>query len=332
MDNYLRLNGLDIIREYNGYYYKDLSDDVQNKILDCTLRTFELSPDTPKDLMFTIFERLNTGGIALNEMEIRNCLYRGGLNNLIRDLAKNDNFRTCLKNKNIARRMTDRLLVLRFLAFYERTHKKARTGLKHFLNDYFTTYRNPPPEKLQEYEREFKKAVQASLTIFGENSFRLLRDLSKGGGEWATRTNSCVFQIISTSFTNYKLEQLTRQGDAIFEEYIDLISTDEKWVKAVTVATGEYFNIEYSFDTWAGRLSSALSNSEPNDSNRCFSKELKKEMYNQNPTCAICGQNITLLMDAAMDHDTHYWRGGKTVPENARLVHRYCNLKRNKDD
>ena len=38
--------------------------------------------------MYSIFERLNTGGQALNDMEIRNCLYRGELNRLIKKLAE----------------------------------------------------------------------------------------------------------------------------------------------------------------------------------------------------------------------------------------------------
>lgn len=27
----------------------------------------------------------------------------------------------------------------------------------------------------------------------------------------------------------------------------------------------------------------------------------------------------------ALDHEGHHWRGGRTISENARLVHRYCN-------
>ncbi|WP_367997209.1 HNH endonuclease [Planktothrix pseudagardhii] len=37
---------------------------------------------------------------------------------------------------------------------------------------------------------------------------------------------------------------------------------------------------------------------------------------------------VTLINDAALDHEKHYWRGGKTIPDNARLVHRQCNLQR----
>ena len=35
---------------------------------------------------------------------------------------------------------------------------------------------------------------------------------------------------------------------------------------------------------------------------------------------------------AAVDHIEQYWRGGKTIPENARLTHRYCNMARPRND
>ncbi len=65
-----------------------------------------------------------------------------------------------------------------------------------------------------------------------------------------------------------------------------------------------------------------------NDSVRIFSRELKKEMFTQSPVCQLCGNEIKLIDDAALDHALPYWRGGKTVPDNARLVHRHCNATR----
>src|SRR5664280_1704171 len=44
-----------------------------------------------------------------------------------------------------------------------------------------------------------------------------------------------------------------------------------------------------------------------------------------NNTCAICGNRILNIDDAAVDHIKQYWTGGKTIPENARLAHRFCN-------
>ncbi len=261
-------------------------------------------------------------------MEIRNCIYRGGLNNLIKRLAKLPEFIESVNQKNLEKRMNDRSLVLRFLAFYERTYHKAQGGVKVFFNEFCETYKNPPEHKLIEFEREFKKAMKASLTIFGHHAFRIRRQDVKGGSEWAAQVNASVFQLVAVSFTNYELSQLTRKADQIFEEYLDLVSTDANWVDYVTKATGDSLRIKYTFQTWNERLAKVMEHSQPNDSSRLFSKALKMELFNQDKTCAICKQEIKMVNDAALDHHVHYWRGGKTIPSNARLVHRLCNLQR----
>jgi hypothetical protein len=57
---------------------------------------------------------------------------------------------------------------------------------------------------------------------------------------------------------------------------------------------------------------------------------LKDQLYQADPTCKLCGQRIADVDDAAVDHVEMYWLGGKTIPENARLTHRYCNWARPK--
>ena len=327
-DNNYKLRGLELIDDYNGMFYKDLPSDVQNQLYDTTVRTFELSQRTSKDMMFIIFERLNTGGIALNDMEIRNCLYRGKLNSLIKQLALNSDFMQCVNQNNLSKRMKDRSLILRFLAFYEKTYQKANRGLKRFLNEFFDYYKNPDESKLKEYQNQFGKSMKAALTIFGDKGFRLRQD----GGEWSSRINATVFQVLSVSFTKYDIGQLTRNADAIYEEYVNLVSTDEQWVDRVRRATGEIQRLTYVFDTWYSRLDEIMKETEPNDSKRVFSADLKKQMWEQNRTCSICGQEIKLLIDAVLDHDKHFWRGGKTIPQNARLVHRHCNLARSDEE
>lgn len=60
--------------------------------------------------------------------------------------------------------------------------------------------------------------------------------------------------------------------------------------------------------------------------------KLKEELMDNDPTCAICGQRIGSVDDAALDHIKQYWMGGKTIPENARLTHRYCNWSRPRNE
>ena len=70
----------------------------------------------------------------------------------------------------------------------------------------------------------------------------------------------------------------------------------------------------------------------PNDKTRLFSRQLKQEIFSGNDTCRICTQKIASINDAALDHDTQYWQGGKTILDNARLVHRLCNLERSRKE
>src|SRR5207253_206975 len=99
----------------------------------------------------------------------------------------------------------------------------------------------------EEFEKQFKKATRAAHTVFGDNAFRLRRQDSKGGGEWASRVNASVFQIIAVSFTDYDLAQITQRRDAIFEEYLDMVTSDITWLDSVSKSTGDPKRIRYAF-------------------------------------------------------------------------------------
>ena len=66
----------------------------------------------------------------------------------------------------------------------------------------------------------------------------------------------------------------------------------------------------------------------PKTEPRLFSPDFKRQLYDQNSKCNICGNKIVLFEDATVDHIDPYCNGGKTTEDNARLAHRYCNLRR----
>lgn len=337
-DNEYKLTSLDQLKGEMGKKFKDLDRPLQRRLENATLRTFELSSDTDPNIHFIVFERLNTGGTKLNDMEIRNCLFRGKLNDLIKELAANESFKAFHgQTEKYTKRMQDRSFVLRFLAFYEKTHLKYKEPSKKFLNEFQDTYRNANEIKLDEYRQKFKHCMKASRTVFGKYGFRLKegltkvkdkRQLSKSQGEWSQRINVAIFQGVATSFAKYDLGQITRAADRICEEYLDLITTDIQWIDCVQLAAHTAPKVTYVFETWQKRLAEVMQDVPPNDGRRTFSKQLKKEMFEQDKTCSLCEQEIKLLDDAALDHDKHYWRGGATIPDNARLAHRFCNQSR----
>jgi hypothetical protein len=255
------------------------------------------------------------------------------LNNLLKELSESDDFKACVNQKGLDKRMQDRALILRYLAFYEKTFHKAKKGLKSFFNEFLETYQNAPEEKLKEFRNSFKRSMRACQTVFGDKAFRLRRvyeTKAQKGGEWTPRMNATIFQVLAVSMAEHDLGKITRSADRIREAYLDLISSDARWVEAVSQSTGDAAKIEYSFTTWNARLREAIGSEEGNDAQRLFTYQLKEELFAQDPTCSICEQKIHLINDSALDHHVQYWRGGQTVPANARLAHRQCNWQRNR--
>ena len=65
---------------------------------------------------------------------------------------------------------------------------------------------------------------------------------------------------------------------------------------------------------------------------RCFSREIKEQLFAQNQICAICGTKIETIDDAHVDHVEQYHNGGETTISNARLTHRFCNQSRPRNE
>ena len=60
---------------------------IQNLSIPITVLRCDYSKKSHMEYLFTIFHRLNSGGSRLNNQEIRNCIYSGSFNNLLKDIA-----------------------------------------------------------------------------------------------------------------------------------------------------------------------------------------------------------------------------------------------------
>lgn len=81
------LRKLEMLSQLNGKRWTDLTPKQVRTILTRTLRCVVISSVSPPTLRFEMFERLNTGGVPLNDQELRNCVFRGSLNEFLNELA-----------------------------------------------------------------------------------------------------------------------------------------------------------------------------------------------------------------------------------------------------
>jgi hypothetical protein len=328
--NEFPLKNLTVFKELNGKYFKDLDKKYQRAFLNGIIRIILIRRESHYDIKFEIFERLNTGSVHLNDQELRNCVCRGPYNDLIKELAGNSDFLFLLGLREPDRRMRDREFVLRFFAFYHTPYNQYKPPMKKFLNDEMRNYLNISAEEANKLKTAFKQSVELTKTVFGDKAFRrfVIGKEDDPNGYWESRINKALYDIVMHGFTPlyYEKRNIIPYADVIREELLWLMTNDEDFIRSITLTTDKKEHVQIHFRKWLDSLEKIVGNNRAEP--RTFTLNFKRQLYENNPTCSICGNKIQLLDDAEVDHIDFYWEGGKTIPSNARLVHRYCNRAR----
>lgn len=326
-DKVFKLTGLNVLNDLNKKTWNDLTDVQREKILDTSIRAIVVKKESSDDIKFEIFERLNTGSTPLNEDEIRNTIYRGSYMNLLKELENNEKFDKIINKPNFKNRMVYRGMILRFFAFKEKTYLNYKPSMKTFCNKHIKENRNMSIDKVNEYRELFKNTIDKVYTIFGENAFRRMTKVDgKNDYEWSkTRINLALYDIQMFEFTRYDKEALIRHQDEIRDKMFDLMVNDPDFINSIEKETSSSTTVNYRFTKWASVLADIMKQEVNNPNPRCFPDSIKTELFNENPTCKLCGQRILNYDDAHVDHIKPYANGGLTIKDNAQLAHRFCN-------
>lgn len=329
IDGKFALQNLRVLNELNGMHFQDLDRNHQKLIQQCSIRAITILSESDSELRFEIFERLNTGAVALNDQELRNCVYRGPYNDLLKELARDPDFMFIAGFKEPESRMRDVELVLRFAAFYHATYLKYQPPMRRFLNRDMEAHRLIDLHEAQALKKAFKDSAQIVRSLLDRHAFkRFYRgNETNPNGYWEPRKfNKSLYDVLMWGFTAYDKQQIYRNLDGVREALVDLMSQNQQFIDAIELSTSSTRMVNQRFDLWRQALSEVVGN--PMREPRTFSLKLKQELFEANPSCAICGNQIQSIDDAAVDHIQQYWLGGRTVPENARLTHRFCNWSR----
>ena len=86
----------------NGLKFEKLEKSLQRKYKNSSLSVIVILKQS-KDLKYDIFERLNQGAVSLKPQEIRNCIYRGSLNTMLKETVSENlkELSELFKNKNL---------------------------------------------------------------------------------------------------------------------------------------------------------------------------------------------------------------------------------------
>lgn len=165
---------------YEGKAFADLSEEEQFKLKGQTLRATIIQQIDPQDdtSIYQVFERLNTGGVNLNPMEVRQCVSYGPFVEALKEMNRVESWRQVIGQPKIDKRLRDVELALRCLALSEKGEDYEKP-MKGFLNKYMEARRGDDDDYAELIDN-FRRTSDYILAQLGEKPFHLRGRLNYG--------------------------------------------------------------------------------------------------------------------------------------------------------
>lgn len=169
-DQPLILKGLEFLKDYEGMTFDQLPHNMQRRLREAQMTAYFIKPGTPKEVKYSIFYRINTGGLILNAQEIRNALNQDGhAPAYLKKISELPLFKEVV---NVSpRRMQDRELILRHLAFRLHPYETYKPSMRSFLNDAMKELNDLPRETFEQLKNEFISSLKTSFQMFDKHVF-----------------------------------------------------------------------------------------------------------------------------------------------------------------
>jgi hypothetical protein len=259
-DRDFKLSGLEILSDLNKSDAKTLNPKALRILKNGLLRIIVISHDSNEEIKYDVFMRLNRGSVRLNEQELRNCLYRGNFNEMLKECSQNTQFLSLLKLTEPHIRMMDCELILRYIAIsnswnVEEDFIENYAGrMKNFMNDYMLEHKSDSAAAINDYKTDFTSTVNKVYTIFGEKAFRRMHD----DGVYETSLNRAIMDVLMVSCKHFSLSQLMANQLKIVQRFKYLITKDQAFKDSITIGTSDKKVINYRLKRWYDELQSIL--------------------------------------------------------------------------
>lgn len=226
-DKTLKLSGLEYLKEIEGKTYDEISRKYQRRIEETQVTVYLIEKGTPPEVKFNIFKRINTGGLPLENQEIRHALNPGKAIKLLANLAESKEFKDATKfSKKRKSRMDDREFVLGFLAFTLTSYKDCKDGNRDaFLNDAMGQINKLDDAAIASLDKKFRKVMNDAMEIFGDDAFRKIYKKKKR----KQPVNKAMFEGWSVSISNLsnlELKLLKERKQLLIDKFSDRLEED----------------------------------------------------------------------------------------------------------
>lgn len=253
----LRLCGLEYLKDLNRLIYEDLPRQYKRRIDECPITLFLIQPGTPSKVKYSVFRRINTGGLVLKNQEIRNALAQPRERKFLEHLANDENLVRTMGNQS--KRMVDQELVLRFISFYTQDYLKSPKNIAVFLDESMESIKYYSEVDLNKLSGVFRRATRLSFEIFGETAFEK-PDVAEP--QRRKRKNTSLFEVWSVwlaKISDKQASSLIANKDQVVEKLKNLIEKDNLFLNSISFATQKRDHVRIRYDR-VGKIIQEITN------------------------------------------------------------------------
>jgi hypothetical protein len=245
IDGKLRLSGLEFLAELNGKTFAELSRQYQRRIEECQVTVYTIRPGTPEEVKYSVFRRINTGGLTLNNQEIRNALAKPRDRELLEELANSEYSKVMLGD--LSKRMKDQELVLRFWAFYRFDYldPKNKKEIASFLDKAMDDIKSRDEEERVEFKHRYLTAIHRCYGLLGRSGFEKDPDNSRKRSKNTTLFE--VWMVAMAKLTDTEFNRLMNK-QTVFQEKARALLKDGEFFNAITYSTQKKDHVERRYE------------------------------------------------------------------------------------
>lgn len=256
LEDKLVLSNLEYLKDCNGKTYSQLEGILSplrlRKFGQTQIMCFVIDYRSPTQLKFDLFRRLNTGGKPLNNQEIRNCLSRPSVQQLLKSMVELKNFGNATDWSVKDTRMEAREAALRFIYFFEQYKISNPVGkyngdMDTTLDDFIDELNKRESDSLEKYISIYEKALGSAYHLFGDYCFRKVLPGTINGKR--TPVNKLLMLTLSVLLTKFDSERTIElnEKNSLLAPLAEFIENEERLFDAMTWGTNGKWNIEKGF-------------------------------------------------------------------------------------
>ena len=244
------LIGLEYLSDVKGKRFNDLPVVWKRRIRNTQIVAHVIEPSTPAAVMYDIFRRINTGGTSLRAQEIRHCVSKQRSRAFLKKLAAASAFEIATDGKlKDHRRMVDRELALRFVAFWCQGHEGylRSDSLESFL---LRATRSLDDEReiddiaLVDISSAFERGLTLAREVFGKHAFR----------KWPTGLdrlapiNRALFETWTVELARADQDVVRENAEKIKDLARHGMASDRDYINSVSSGTGDIRSVHVRFE------------------------------------------------------------------------------------